>query len=107
MIVKLNLDNQDIYRVVSKTDTTLILAIGDDLTMEVPKRVCEVVPPCVTVVMLDDIPDTTEGRFYPAYPVKVNQYVLKNDAGKIIELSTASVAVVQEGLNEELRGGLK
>lgn len=101
MIVKLNLDNQAIYRVVTKTDITLVIDIGEDLTLEVPKRICEVVPPCVTVVMLDTIEDTTEGRFYPAYPIRVNKYVMRNDKGRLIEVDNSSVSVVREGLIKE------
>lgn len=50
MIVKLNLDTNSIYRVIKRKEHTLILDVGqDDLVIEVPRRVCEIVPPCVTV----------------------------------------------------------
>ena len=105
MIVKLNLDTNSIYRVIKRKEHTLILDAGqDDLVIEVPRRVCEIVPPCVTVVMLDEIKDTTEGALYPAYPVKANKYLLKNDFGQMVEVDNSSVSVVQEGLSEQVRG---
>lgn len=105
MIVKLNLDTNSIYRVIKRKEHTLLLDVGqDDLVIEVPRRVCEIVPPCVTVVMLDKIKDTTAGALYPAYPVKANKYLLKNNFGQMVEVDNSSVSVVQEGLSEQVRG---
>ena len=96
MIVKINLDTCNLFRVIERKEDMFVLDIGDDMEIEVPRRICEAMSPCVTVVVLEELDNVTAGGFYPAYPVKTNMFVLRDNRGKLLEVDTSAVSVVQD-----------